>query len=266
MTGFGTLEQRDLPFATFCQSLDCSKITINFEYDKCWPLFVYMPTLTGGTITVTCDYEGVVGGPVDITTDIFSSLTLSTVTTVGWSDQLTGSGTSFTTELAAGDYIVVDNYLYRVLSIQSDTVLTLTSMALLSGTTNRFYKINMSYDITPSFFGWTVGAMPNGNYDFTIEYYFPSNGTDTDNTITDTRTILVNCESYCCVYNKLADLADICNGCIDSDNSKAIIEAMFMWALLEAYNGASGCGDSISAEALQERLDRYCDYQPCTNC
>jgi len=47
---------------------------------------------------------------------------------------------------------------------------------------------------------------------------------------------------------------------------KKIVEALFMWAMLESFKGAAGCGDSVSLASLQARLDRYCDYQPCTHC
>jgi hypothetical protein len=263
MSGFGTLQQKDLPYATYCQSFDCSKITINFDFDKCWPIFMLLLKNPTVTIELSGSISTATGGPLDITSNLYSTLSGTISTTIA-SDQVTGNGTAFTTELVAGDYIMLNDYLYRVYSIQSDTAITLTSFAYAAVSITNGHIIHFSYDVTPSFFGWTTTTMPEGEYSFTIKYSY--NSVMETYTLIDTSTVLVYCDKYCCVYNKLADLADICDDCITQDNIKKIVEALFMWGLLESYKGSAGCGDSISLNALQARLDRYCDYQPCTTC
>lgn len=267
MPGFGTLIQKDMPFNSYCVASDCSKITINFDYDSCWPLFsvMNMPSYLGN-INLIVDYEDgtVTSQSLDIVSDIITNLT-GLVATTAWSNVLTGTGTLFLTELSAGDYIVVNTGLYRVYSITDDEHLVMTSMASLSMSGQYVSKISLTYDVTPATMGWTTTFFTEGTYEITLEYVYPaiySGG----QTVVHTDTIEVYCENYCCVYNKLTDLADICDDCLDQDEMKKIVEALFMWAMLESFKGAAGCGDSVSLASLQARLDRYCDYQPCTHC
>lgn len=267
MSGFGTLQQKDLPYATYCQSFDCSKITVNFDVDKCWPIFTifnYPGYL--GTVNISVEYTdgSIIGRPTDITSNVITNLT-GLVDTNAWDETVIGWGTLFETEVSVGDYIMIGNALYRVYSITSDTELELTSMAMVTTIKQLSSVVNFSYDITPAFFGWTTGVFPEGSYTITIDYIFPVIY-EGGQTISHSDTIQVYCEKYCCIYNKLADLADICGDCMDQDNVNQIVEALFMWGLLESYKGSAGCGDSVSLSALQARLDRYCDYQPCTKC
>ena len=264
MSEFGVLAKKDMPFNTYCQAFDCSKVTINFSWETCWPMFVrFNDPTTYGAINLSVDYEDgtVTSTPIQIQSDIITNLT-GTVSTVFGSDVLIGSGTLFETEVSDGDYLVVDSYIFRVYSVDSDTQITLTSDALITLNTVYASVIYLSYDILPATLGWTTTTMPEGTYEITLSYYF----TPTTTVVTHTDTVLVYCEKYCCVYNKLTDLADLCDDCLDQEEIKKITNALFMWALLESYKGAAGCGDSASMATLQARLDRYCDYQPCTHC
>ncbi len=262
MSGFGTLVQKDQPFVNYCQAFDCSKVVMNVELETASAYFLIPGYID--TITLAAEFNGVTIAATDITTDIISVLS-GTFTITAWSDQVVGLGTAFTTELTEGDYLSIGSYLVRVYSIESDTQLTLTSVSFTSGAGLTGYKLNLTYDITPSFFGWTISYMPEGSYTFTLTTTFKATWYS-GSAIVDEQTVQVYCEKYCCVYSKLADLADSCNDCMDHENIKKIVNSLFMWGLLEAYKGSAGCGDSVSLSALQDRLDKYCDYQPCSNC
>ena len=68
-----------------------------------------------------------------------------TVTTSGSSKILTGSGTSFTSELAAGDWIKTSVGNVKIVSIQSDTALTLaTAVNISSGEAIKKYQTTLS--------------------------------------------------------------------------------------------------------------------------
>jgi hypothetical protein len=263
MPALGILQQRNVPYVSYCQSFDCSKITIDFDFDTCNPLYAVM-TLNGGTVSVSGSIDTAVFSDIDITDNLYKELT-GTISVNVWSDQLTGINTLFTTELSPGDYIYCDGILNMVYSIESDTLLTLTSISSLDITNSTGYYVNFSYDITPATFGWTTTVMPEGAYTITVTFTFPVsyNG---GQVIIDTQTINIYCEKYCCVYNRLADLADKCNECMTQDNVKDIADALLMWGLLEAHKNAAACGDTVSLNEIQKRLDRYCDYKPCTSC
>jgi hypothetical protein len=265
MSGFGPLVLKDQPYVTYSQSFDCSKITANFDLDKANELFTILPAI-GGTVTISCTYNNVTVSAVDITSQLFTEYNASHWETTGWSNQITGVATTFTTDFAPGDYVLLGyKFLYRIYSIQDDTHLTLSSMCHFSNMNAHCTKISFSYDILPSFFGWTINYMPEGTYTFNVAFTYPP-AYEGGHIITDTQSVQVYCEKYCCVYDKLADLADLCGDCIDQNAIKKIVEALFLWGLLESYKGSAGCGDSVSLSALQARLDRYCDYQPCTHC
>jgi len=267
MVGFGSLIPQDMPFNTYCVASDCSSITINFDYMSCWPLFTIMnDPLNIGNVYLIVDYEDgtVVSSSVDIISDLITNLT-GVVATTAWSDAVVGSGTSFLSELSAGDYIVIGYGIYRVYSITDDEHLVLTSTSSITANGQYASKVNLTYTVTPSTLGWTTTSLTEGTYEITLEYVYPS-AYEGGQTIIHTDSVEVYCEKYCCVYNKLTDLADICDDCLDQDEMKKIVEALFMWAMLESFKGAAGCGDSVSLASLQARLDRYCDYQPCTHC
>ena len=266
MSGFGPLVLKDQPYVSYSQSFDCSKITANFDLDKANEMFTIMPSLTGSSVSIACTYNNVNVAAVDITSNLFVDYSACHLETTAWSNQVTGVATTFTTDLQAGDYILIAyRFLYRIYSIQDDTHLTLTSACHFSNINAHLTKINFSYDITSAFFGWTINYMPEGAYEFSVVFTYPATY-EGGHVITDTQSVQVYCEKYCCVYDKLADLADLCGDCIDQNAIKKIVEALFLWGLLEAYKGSAGCGDSVSLSALQARLDRYCDYQPCTHC
>ncbi len=67
-----------------------------------------------------------------------------TVSVTAGSATVTGSGTAFTTEFAANDRIQIDNVNYRVLSITSDTVLTLDFNVVSSVSGQTVKKSGMS--------------------------------------------------------------------------------------------------------------------------
>ena len=67
-----------------------------------------------------------------------------TVSVTAGSPTVTGSGTAFTTEFAANDRIQINNVNYRVLSITSDTVLTLDFNVVSSASGQAVKKSGMS--------------------------------------------------------------------------------------------------------------------------
>ena len=67
-----------------------------------------------------------------------------TVSVTAGSATVTGSGTAFTTEFAANDRIQIDNVNYRVLSITSDTVLTLDFNVVSNASGQSVKKSGMS--------------------------------------------------------------------------------------------------------------------------
>ena len=67
-----------------------------------------------------------------------------TVSVTAGSATVTGSGTAFTTEFAANDRIQINNVNYRVLSITSDTVLTLDFNVVTSISGQAVKKSGMS--------------------------------------------------------------------------------------------------------------------------
>ena len=76
---------------------------------------------------------------VQINKDTFTTAT-GTISVTAGSPTVTGSGTNFTTEFLVGNDIKIDNKFYKVLSITSNTVLTLdiNSSSTVSGST--FFK------------------------------------------------------------------------------------------------------------------------------
>lgn len=260
---YNPIVSRNQPFVSYCSSADCSKITADFGFPEDMPILLFQ--LNGGTIELSGSNALSSFGPLDITADVILNLS-GQISTVAWSADVLGNGTSFLTDLSVGDNIYIEDAgVYTVLIITDDTHLTLTSMAHATAVLQYYSKVNFEYEITPSTFGWTTTYFTEGTYTFKVGFIFPSSY-ESGQTITESQDILVYCEKYCCVYQKLADLADICNDCLDGENTKQIVEALLMWGLLKAYCGAAACGDSVSMESLSARLNRYCNYQPCKSC
>jgi len=78
---------------------------------------------------------------VQINKDTFTVAT-GTVSISSGSPTVTGSGTTFTSEFIVGDDIKIDNNFYKILSITSNTILTLDTNANTASTQNglTFYK------------------------------------------------------------------------------------------------------------------------------
>lgn len=246
------------PEVSFCQSLDCTKLYVNIDdFGAEW--FALEDIL----ITVV-----VQGAPTTLTatsifTDVVSSGT-GVVTIAFGSNAVIGAGTSFLSEVSVGDYICFNSYsteLYKVTSVIDNTHLTVNTAFMHNSIVvgEVFRILDLQYIITPTMVGGTT-SIPSGDYNITVCFNYPAAFINTS--FCSYYNISVCCTNYCCVYEKIAEIANSCDDCVSHED---IMNAMFAWALLMAANGAAGCGNVVDSNTILNKLEQYCNIQPC-NC
>lgn len=253
-----------LPNIKFCQSFDCTKLTCKIDAVGL-PNMIY---LTGLSANVT------IGGTPVSTKAINLFNTVSGGVTIQFgSTEVLGVGTSFLSEIIPGSYIVFSSHpteAYIVSSVTDDTHLNLTTIFWHDTIAVPEVYINTSLEfvLTPSDLGGGA-SLPNGDYavelvaSFDPEFYaerpvkYIINGD-----IRNTYRFSVCCTNYCCVFEKIAAVASACDDCI---NEEDVVSAMFAWALLQSAMDAAGCGNVVDSNAILNKLERYCNIQPC-NC
>ena len=255
------LVQVDTPCIRFCQKADCSGITMQISDGDYFPWYNITSVtlnLTSGTAT---------SGDVDITDDIIEPIT-GTVFYTALDHTIVGFGTDFINELEAGDWITFLNfptYKIQVFSVtDSQNLETVQMCYYTSPAPTDAAIINTEYEIDPSFIGSTGTVFPDGNYTATVTITATIDGVDTTFEIEVDFTVI--CSNFCCIYNKLSELADQCDDCMSDVNMKNVVELLFAWGLLEGYINASYCGDTTSAAVLSTKIDEICDSTPCQNC
>jgi hypothetical protein len=95
-----------------------------------------------------------------------STVLTGTVTSNLTSPQVNGTGTSFTTQVAANDFIKFsgNDAVYRVSSVTNNTVLTLSSNSVLITGSNTLYKVNNAVRNIPSDLYYFVNTASSNTY------------------------------------------------------------------------------------------------------
>lgn len=256
------LTQIDTPKITFCQASDCSGITMSICKDDYFPFF----GITAVSLNVTCG--AYTSGDVDITSSIISLLS-GQIAYVHMTHDIDSVGsTRFSTELTPGDYFTDSEhpyYVQQVYSITDDNNMSTVNM-IYYDTINKptIKKISTDYLITPSFLGLPGTTLPDGEYTADLSITALVGGSE--ETFDISTTFAVVCNNFCCLYEKLADFADMCDDCLTNENIKKVLDAMMAWGLLEAYLAAPYCGDTVSFATLNTKLTELCNSTPCKNC
>ncbi len=252
------LIQKDAPTISFCQAPDCSGVTMSIGRDDYFPFYY----ITSVTLEVVCG--AYTSGPVDITSNIVSPIASGTIEYTNGTHIITGTATSFLTEFTAGESIIDSDrpyYIQPIYSVNSDTELETCNIIYRDATPGTNYrKINTEYLIDPSFLNMPYTLMPDGEYTATLTIVVGGI------TFTSIQNFAIICNNFCCLYEKLAAFADMCDDCMTNENIKKILDAMMAWGMLEAYLAAPYCGDTVSFATLNTKLTELCNSTPCKNC
>lgn len=251
------LVQYDTPCIEFCQSADCSTLTMNIGKID----YFMFGAITSVTLEVVCG--AYTTGVLDITSDIITPLT-GTISVVAMDHTITGTLTVFTTELTEGDWVIGNGsaIMNRVYSITDNTHFETVYQNYVTSGPLPFYKVSTSYTLTPTMVGMT--AFEDGTYEATLTIGALIDGSPQVFTIE--KEFAVVCNNFCCIYEKLAAFADSCDDCLTNERMKLILDALTAWGLMEAYLAAPYCGDTVSFATLNTKLTEICNSTPCQNC
>lgn len=246
------------PSVSFCPTTDCTSLRMNIS-SVGNPNFFQLEDITL-TVTDTSDDSVIVNGLSIISSLVVSATGTSTITT--GTNQVIGTATAFLSEFEPGDYIAFSSYpteVYQVASVASNTSMFLTTYFWGTASPTETMKVvTLYYDLSATTMGGTT-TVPSGVYEFKIIHEYPI-GFYASEYVTYTTRAVICCTDYCCVYGKIADLANSCDDCVTQDQ---VIDAMFAWALLMAAQGNAGCGQIADATTILEKLEKYCNNQPC---
>lgn len=178
---------------------------------------------------------------VDIYSNVVTSLTGTVTASIGDST-LTGSGTLFSTEIAAGDYITFGDdtdAIYLVSAVNSATEIVLTSPLVASLTSSSAKKYAGAIYLIAADLGQTAGGTISDDvYTFLYTLTFAST---TDEYGTYEQSESLTCNINCYVQGLIAGLPDSynCVNCSDTyltDTSKVYFYYKALNA--SAYNGS----------------------------
>ena len=228
------------------------KIVIDYsnfpDYEDFSALYV---TITGANTATN--------STLDIYSDVVTSLTGTVSASVGVYT-ITGSGTSFDTEVSVGDYITFGDdtdAIYLVSAVNSSTEIVLSSPILGELTSSPAKKYAAAIYITASDLGQTAGGTISDDiYTFIYKFTF---GGSTDEYGAFEQTEALSCNIHCYVEGLIAGIPDAYN-CNDCDNTYLLDTAKvyFYYKALNssAYNGSLARYNSI--------LSALCDIKDLT--
>jgi hypothetical protein len=228
----------------------------------------YFPFYDISSVTLEVICGAYTSGVVDITASIISTLSGQINYSAMDHTISAAGGTAFLTELSAGDSIVDAErpyYIQPIYSVDSNTSMETVNMVYYDANTKpHIKKVNTEYLITPAFLGMSSTTLPDGEYTASLTIVATVGGS--------TETFVINsdfaviCNNFCCIYEKLAEFADMCDDCLTNENIKRILDTMIAWGLMEAYLAAPYCGDTTSFATLNAKLTEICNSTPCKNC
>lgn len=184
----------------------------------------------------------------------------NTIAVPNGSATVTGTNTLFESEFSKGDYIGVktatSNRFYKILSIASDTSLTLTEAFVdTTVTTSAYYKINYNVSVE--------SAIADGLYKVYVDF----KATDASavqqeyNLITEQ---LFFCNAQCCLDKMFAMLpGKLCDTC---NTEQFIKDLMTVQSLVEALKYAVCCPDDAKIKSILAMITKICNYNNCTTC
>ncbi len=246
-----------VPNINVCQSSDCTKLIITFDTIGMPDVFniddVLIDVYVNGTQTITA---------LSIYDSLFKVLT-GTGTIVYATNKLIGNSTLFETEVANGEYIFFAGHLdplrvYQLSDVNTDTILYTTTYNWNNIAASDMILMHQTIELPYPTLGGTT-ALENGDYQINITYQLDSTYS---NDINGSFRFSVCCTDYCCVYEKLADLANDCDDCYSQEN---VLNALVAWGLLQSAMGSAVCGNVSDSDKILQKLQRFCDNKPC-NC
>jgi len=251
-----------------CQGLNCSTLNITLLKEHYPKYFQYRNVMT----LYLLDGSQNVIWQKDVS-DLFTCVS-STVTTVvdhqTYSEIAVGTFGYFEDMLAIGDFVIIDDFpveWYEVSEIiDQDHLYTkypIYRNNLTSPNEYEVWKFEEHFSITATDVSIPAGVFSDGQYTFRVTIVDPTPGGLTYNFDT---TIQTSCSNDCCVYDKLADLANVCDPCMDGDTVKDVINTLYMWSLLQSSIGAGACGNNVSQQYISNTLNKFCSSTPCKNC
>lgn len=251
----------------YCQQRDCGTIIFNDNSEFFLDYGINWLKITKVEIDIYLDDELVSSN--DVTNQFKTSLS-GTLSTNGTTNALSGSGTSFESEISTEDYVELSSgKYYKVSSVTTDTAAVLNTIPE-DANSGVGYKLSTQYTLDSSAFGAASGdSIPDGIYEITYrvtyDYTWDDNGDETnvtDETSEFTQIVPLYCNVNCCVKKKIVALMDNAECCIESQD---VIDAMQAWAWLQSLVYQGGCGNVTELSNTLSLLQAYCIDTPC-NC
>jgi hypothetical protein len=237
-----------------CQDGGCTELTITDDSTFKNTDDTFFNTIVSGSIIVS----GITDTTIVVTEDVMpyiDTLGTGSISIVTGSTTAHGVGTAFTSELSAGDYLIIDGDVYQAQTVTSNTSLTLNGVASSTFSGIFYYcakdidRDTIEYIITNTF----TDGLYNVLYTLTDE--------DGD-TFYITKTILLYCNVDCCVSKLILEIPDlyVCNTC-KKERIQYILE---MSSLRISLQNAVAMGKYDLAENILELLTTICSTQNCS--
>lgn len=245
------------PVIQVSQAEDCKSFTVTITNNG------VIPWDKVTNIDLTISGPNGIAYSADITTDVVSSaLTGTNIVGVAGDNEYTGTGTIFTTELDTSKFLYIgdSNTLSKIYAIDSDTSVTVCEPCFSSGTFTDLHWVYPYYTIYANDLMGSDIEITSGDYIFALA--FTIDGVS----YSYATTLNFNCNAFCCVYDKLAEVALDCDNCADSAKREELLQGMMAWALYNSYKYACSCGNTVSANTIITKLNDFCNYNKCKTC